>query len=387
MKVYLIYPQPDVLKSHRFGYSLLLLYLASTLRNGGYEISLIDFSFDKFEKKQFISNLDNESIIIIEVDAFPLKRSSNLNNAVYLVEEIKNNFPNITIIALGKQCTLSKKPFPKADFTILGDPELSILDVVHSILQNKIKKNVIDVKTIDDLSLLPTPAYDLLTKNQIRGKNVDFDMRLRPSALLETSRGCPGACTFCQRKGWNDKLLFVPIDKVVTNFKKLLDSGIVNFWIVDENFSSNLSRSKEVLKSLAKVKNKEIKISLSSWLRIDKEFLDLAKEAGVSCISFGIESTYDANQIFYKKKINLNSSIELLSYADRIGLYLIGNFIIGSPFDTKKILEEQIDLAINSSLDQVNVKILDYMIGSELFDKLPIEKKDKIHIFASKEEG
>ena len=241
---------------------------------------------------------------------------------------------------------------------------------------------------LSSLNELPAPAYDLLTTEQICGKTAEGNMNLAPSALLETSRGCPGTCSFCQRKGWRGKIQFIPDTKVYNLFSQLLDSGIKNIWITDENFTGNLPRAKRILNKFANIRaNRDVRLCLSSWVKIDNEFLDLAKAAGVSIISFGIETIEKLNQDFYKKNIDIPAMVEMLRYADKIGIYTVGNFIIGSPFDTEEIIRQEMDFAIASPLDVINVKTLDYMMGSELFESLPDEKKKDIHFFACKEMG
>lgn len=47
-----------------------------------------------------------------------------------------------------------------------------------------------------------------------------------------------------------------------------------------------------------------MKLCLSSWIFVDEEFLMLAKRAGVSMISFGIESIVPEVQAFYNKMIS-----------------------------------------------------------------------------------
>ena len=81
-----------------------------------------------------------------------------------------------------------------------------------------------------------------------------------------------------------------------------------------------------------------MKISISSWTNIDFEFLKLAKKANISIISMGIESANEEILDFYRKKINLEQTKELIAFADSIGIYMVGNFIIGAPMETFKTI-------------------------------------------------
>jgi radical SAM superfamily enzyme YgiQ (UPF0313 family) len=116
--------------------------------------------------------------------------------------------------------------------------------------------------------------------------------------------------------------------------------------------------------------------------------LELAKEAGVSIISFGIESANPEILKFYRKKIDLNKFQNLVEYANRIGLFTVGNFIIGAPMETEETINNTFSYILNTPFDQVNLKLLDYMAGSDLYESLSNEmKKKQRHIFACKENG
>lgn len=384
MRVLLVYPAPDVSKNYRFGYSLLLLYAASDLRGHGHEVHLVDFSYEKFDVENFIDLLHESDALVMEVDAFPLKRSTNIESASRIATLAKERFPNIPIVAIGKQCSLFGHAISFADVTVSGDSETYVSKVLECVE----RQSYYDVGQINNLDMLPVPAYDLLSKDQIEGRTSVRDMCLQPSGLMETSRGCPGLCTFCQRKGWSHGMQCFSDERVLEVFQLLAGSGVKNIWVVDENFSANLVRAKALLKKISAVNDRsKVRLAISSWVRIDREFLDLASEAGVSIISFGIESITKANQDYYRKRVDPDKTTEMISYADSLGLYTVGNFIIGSPFDTEQTIEENLQYAISSGLDTVNVKILDYMMGAELYLKLPEEIRGPIDVRACKELG
>lgn len=386
--IILIYPQPDAKKSYRFGYSMLLLYVASTLRNAGYSVSLNDYSVVRYDFNELRAQLLPDSIVIMEIDAFPLKRSLNIRCATTIANDVKNFKNSIPVIAIGKQCTLFHQELAFADITVSGDCEISILDIINQLDGNKKVCKFYDAGSLNQLHKLPLPAYDLLDEEQVCGKTLDTDMNLAPSALLETSRGCPGKCTFCQRKGWCEKVSTMPLDTVRKNFRYLLDEKIINFWITDENFSGNINHATEVLKMFTnEAQGREVRICISSWVHITEAFLSLAKQAGVSVISLGIESITAENQDFYNKHHDPVIVKRMLKAANDVGIFTVGNFIIGSPYDTYETIEENLQYAIESELDQVNVKNLDYMMGAELYENLPEEQKKEIHFFSCSERG
>lgn len=388
--ILLVYPEPDFDKDHRFGYSLQLLYLCSSLKERGFQVNLVDYSVEKFDEHRFSESCDNADCIIVELDAFWLKRSTNVFNGAKIAQLTKKHRAEILTVAIGKHCTLFNESIPGFDLTVSGEPEIELPGIINGLLVGgEIKNNFISLGTIADLSRVPLPDRQLLDKEQIKGGRFNKKAHLAPSALLETSRGCPGNCSFCQRKGWGKKLRYCSEEKIFADFQDLISSGINNIWIIDENFTANLGRAKIILKKFAELRgNHLLKIAISSWAKIDKEFIALAKNAGVSVISFGVESKNRSILNFYNKSIDFKLLDEVLEEADRVGIFTIGNFIIGAPDDDEETIHESINYAIHSRLDDVNVKLLDYMIGSELYEGLPNEiKNGKIHLFSCSENG
>lgn len=383
-KILLIYPKPDKEKDCRFGYSLLLLYVGATLKKNGYNVKLFDFSNIEYSESTLIEKIKESTFVIMEVDAFSLKRSTNTYNAIKICELIKRVKANIPISVVGKEILLEKKSFKYADYTLIGDPEVNISKFLTIIETIPTTPQIINIGKLTNMDNLPFPDYGLLSNENFIVKP-DINKKIAPSGLMETARGCPGCCTFCQRKGWNKNIISFKLNRISDNFIYLSKNGIKNIWIIDENFSGSLPRAKKILTKLSEINKSKIKICISSWTHIDEEFIFLCKKAGVSIISFGLESVDIRNQIFYKKPINFAKFQKYLDLMNSLGIYTVGNFIIGSPFDDTKTIKHTFDFILNSNLDEINFKTLDYMIGSELYDNLPEYKKNKIHIFASKE--
>jgi radical SAM superfamily enzyme YgiQ (UPF0313 family) len=410
--ILLVYPAPGEFKERRFGFSLDLLYIASLLKQAGHGIvNYLDYSIESFDLERFYTNADKADVVIIEFDSFPLKRSINIRHGENLVHEIIKRYGSGAertkkIILFGNDIALIKsfcggsrgaffsKRAPLAaggkelefDYALATGFENNINTVVDCLLKGN---SLPELHPLDDLDQLPYPDRDLLTSYAQHGGTVDNEPKLAKSTLVRTSSGCLNSCIFCQRKGWHKEYMAHSIAYVIKEFSLLKSDNYRNIWICDDNFTYDLKWSKHLLKSLARQQlTANMKIALSSWTRIDEEFLELAVRANVSIISFGIESANLEIQKFYRKPIKLEQFQDLVSFADNSGLYTVGNFIVGAPMETEDSIGETFDYIMNTPFDQVNIKILDYMAGSELYERLPPEKRDiNRHIFACKENG
>ena len=376
--IMVIYPKPNEYKKPRFGFSYNWALIGTVLYNDGHNIILHDYSCEDFNDDVFFSELKNKKIrlIIIEFDSFALKRSENDFHGKKLILSIKNKYPEILIIVYGYYCCLTGSDIPYADITIKQNDINIVMASIH--------------KLYPEVSLLQYETFDSLPFiNRSLIKTIPHFKKHEISTLVQTAKGCDNTCVFCQRKGWQSVYVAHGNSYVFSEFEELKSQNFRNVWITDENFTFDLDRAKIILKYLIESEITEnMNIAISSWANIDHEFLDLALLCKIKTISFGIETGNSEILQFYRKNIDLNKAKQLIQYANSIGLFTVGNFIIGAPMETIDTINETFAFIKSCSFDQVNIKTLDYMIGSELYSTADINLvKNNTHVFACKENG
>jgi radical SAM superfamily enzyme YgiQ (UPF0313 family) len=280
------------------------------------------------------------------------------------------------IIAYGYYCCITNHDIPYADITIKKNDINLILFSIHKLHQT------VPAIQYDNFDLLPYINRSLICTIPYYNKN-------NHSTLIQTAKGCENSCVFCQRKGWQSKHIVHGDEYIISEFELLKSQNFINIWIIDENFTFQPARSKTILKELIRRKTtKSMKIAISSWANIDNEFLDLASDANIKSISFGIETGNSEILRFYRKNIDLKKAKQLIHYANSIGIFTIGNFILGAPMESMDTINETFSFISECLFDQVNIKTLDYMIGSELYSNLDTDiTKGNTHLFACKEHG
>ena len=378
MNVLFVYPKPNQQKHIRYGFSLNVAYASSILKQKGFSSYLIDLSVENVELDEIVRFIKNKEIqvVFVEFDSFALNRSANDKNGIDVLRYIKAECPNVIKIAFGYECVLEKKNVEYADITLDNDLFLSMINLEDVLKQSKKYTS----KTYE-FDSIPFPDRDLI-------ETVAYYKKNRDSTLIQTSRGCLNNCTFCQRRGWQDRVQFHSDEYVYKEMSIIKNRGYKNIWIQDENFTFNLKRAKRILKRFIEhnVTN-EMKIAISSWTKIDKEFLELAALANIKIISMGIESANQDVLKYYKKEINLEAVKNIVSYADSLGIFTVGNFIIGAPMEKLDMINNTFSFIKDSGFDQVNIKTLDFMIGSRLYESLPRDKYPNSHYFCCIETG
>lgn len=371
MNILMIYPQPDQNKHPRFGFSYEMLLIA-TILSKYHNLTIKDYSCERRDDQQLMSQVMDIDLVLVECDSFALKRSENLVHADWILKICSGIIPTI---AYGNYCYITKRQFSNATYTIYENDINRIIDLVNCICKSTV---IPQIKSYDEL---PFINRELL-------KNIDYYKDNGKNTLLQTAKGCENTCIFCQRKGWQNHYVYHSDEYVLEEMTLIKSQGYKNIWITDENFTFNLNRAKKLLKKIIAASICDgLNIFISSWANIDEEFLLLASKCHIKIISFGIESGNQDILTYYRKNIKLDTIPRLMKYANELGIFIVGNFIIGAPTETTNTVTQTFDFIRKCGFDQVNIKTLDYMIGSELYDSLDDSLKKYDHVFASKEFG
>lgn len=373
MNVLIIYPKPDKSKKPRFGFSYEMLTI-STILAKYHNVHIRDFSCEPFDECEFVEYIRRENIdvALVECDSYALKRSQNILHAAEIIA-ILNQYA--TTIAYGNYCYITKRNFANARNTITENEINSIIGVINQLEKHNV------VPYVEMYDELPYINRDMLFE-------IPYYQENEKNTLLQTSKGCKNTCIFCQRKGWQCCYVTHSDDYVLGEIIDIKRNGYQNVWIADENFTFNLFRAKRLLKKIIQANlHENLRFFISSWANIDEEFLDLAKKCNIRIISFGIESGNKGILQFYRKNINVDKVPNIIQYANSIGIFTVGNFIIGAPMETEETINETFTLIRKCEFDQINIKNLDYMIGSALYESLDDELKIEDHVFACFENG
>ncbi|MFH1563446.1 MAG: radical SAM protein [Nitrospirota bacterium] len=400
-RVLFIFPPPDKLKETRFGAPLGILYLSSELISAGYEVKLADFNVEKYDLDKIRNLLEGKDIVGISIPSY------SLNNGCKIIRDIREISSDIPIVAGGPDCILFPRLVEGTDVTVINEAEDTIVAIFDSILKRRdlskcqgvifkdqvtgeVKYGVSPVLK-NNLNHIKFPARHLINNYAACGGTQIKSPNLPKSTLMLTSRGCPFHCRFCAR----DALSYSnyrerSVDNVLEEIEEIYRAGYKVLWISDDNFTVNTDRAYKIMEGIISL-NLKIVLAFSSWVGAANEDLFLKfKEAGGRIISFGLESGNQDVLDFYRKPITLDKIRYAVELADKCGLFTAGNFIFGSPMETKEHLRKTLEFAERLPLDTVNFKVLGYMAGSNLWAEAVKDGKileDERNVFADKKRG
>ena len=254
-----------------------------------------------------------------------------------------------------------------ADAVFLGEAEYTWPAFIGE-LQAKSARAVYDQTELVALSDSPAPRFDLL------------DQAAYSSAIIETSRGCPHACEFCEipirlGKGSRTK----SIEQVMREIRDLAALGVDSIFIIDDNFFGNRKRARDLLTEIERfVRSVDHRIYFSCQFTIDiardDEVLALLHRANVRRVFIGIETPRQASLAMANK--SQNTLVDLRDAVRRIQSHAIivwGAFIVGFDSDDKNVFDEQLAFIQEASIPVAMVGMLQALPGTPLFDRIKRE--------------
>ncbi|MDD5145560.1 MAG: radical SAM protein [Candidatus Pacebacteria bacterium] len=355
-----------------------LMYLAASLKKAGHQPLILDFLLEKFTPEALFKKLTPE-IKVIGITAV----TPNIAEAVSLADFIKKNFPEKIIIFGGPHPSLLPRETlassKSIDFVLKGEGEermCHFLDYLEGkrkeaeldgIISRK-NKEIFDFsqkKFIENLDDLPFPARELVS---IEEYSEILESREKPATTLITSRGCPFHCIYCSKPIFGNVFRARSPENVVKEIEFLKEKYKIRELIFyDDTFTFNRERTVELCNLLIE---KKLNIKWKCETRVnlvDEELLELMKKAGCYLIGFGIESGNSRILNILKKGITIEQVRIAVKAAKKVGIEILGYFILGIPGETEKEIKETINFAKSLDVEYAQFSIATAFPGTELY--------------------
>ncbi len=155
-------------------------------------------------------------------------------------------------------------------------------------------------------------------------------------AELEFARGCPWACTFCNKTLFRNKFRERSVNAVLQEVDTLIARGVSYIYFIDEIFGVG----KNVRRLLEEIAERPVKIGFQTRIDLwNEESLDLLGRAGCISMECGIESITQQGRDELNKNCRMKTDriSELLIYARRRIPWVQANLILTEQDDRAEI--------------------------------------------------
>lgn len=162
-------------------------------------------------------------------------------------------------------------------------------------------------------------------------------------AELEFARGCPWACTFCNKTLFRNQFRERSVEAVLQEADTLISRGVEYIYFIDEIFGVG----KNVRRLLEGIAERPVKIGFQTRIDLwDEETLDLLGRARCISLECGVESiTHEGREDLNKKcRIGTDRISELLVYARGRIPWVQANLILTEKDDRAEIRRWQENL-------------------------------------------
>lgn len=365
---------------------LVLLSVATVLKQDSNEVTLLDAQSENKSIEEVKEISKNYEILLLLTSTMTFKEDAEI------LKQIKEENPNIKTIIFGSHPTFLPEYSLKegsVDIIIKREPEFVIRDLLRAIEDKKDWKKVRgigykengkikinpDYPLIENLDNLPICDRSLLPKGI---KYYNPIIKNYPYTTSETSRGCPGRCSFCTAPSmYGAKLRCWSVEKVIKEIEEIINQGYKEIYYRDETFTTFRKRNADICNEII---NRKIKISWICNVRVgtvDEETLKLMKKAGCHLIKIGVES--GSQEILDKsnKGIKLRDTEKLFQWAKKAGLETHAHMMLGMPGETKETIAQTLKFIKKINPTTIDIGICTPYPGSELYNNL-IKKHPEI---------
>ena len=226
---------------------------------------------------------------------------------------------------------------PYADILVVGEFEDIAAKVFADLSAGTAEKQYEGGRP--DLKGSPIPRWDLYPKGRAL------------SAQVQTSRGCPFECEFCdviqylgRKQRWKGP------DQVIAELEALYSRGSRMVYFADDNFTVMRRRARELLEKLADWNGKrparrmQFSTQVSIDLARDPDLMSLCAAANLRTVFVGIETPNEESLAETMKRQNLRVDlVEEVKKIVRAGIMVTCGIIVGFDHDGPDIFQRQVD--------------------------------------------
>ncbi len=240
-----------------------------------------------------------------------------------------------------------------ADIVMRGEAENQIPALLSAVADGATGR-ILETTEKPSLSTSPIPRFDLLNRT----------VYLHP--MVQTSRGCPFACEFCDiTHHYGRKMRHKHPSQVIAELETLRDLGWRgHLFVADDNFIGNRPRAVALLKAITEWRQRcgspfAFATQASIDLGRDPDLIDRMTAANFGEVFIGVESPDKAALETAHKYQNLKNPItQSIETIKKNGLMVVGSFIVGMDNEQTGVGDRICELVENTDIPFAMINLM-----------------------------
>lgn len=371
-----------------FDSSIYLPYAAGTLIASAMNNDELNGEYD-FEEIIYLRSEINSVLAELKTP-YIMAFSNYIWNFEYnkaLAKKVKEKYPECLIVFGGHNvpCNgdlLSELPF--VDILMFGEGEQTFCNLLMCL------KNNADLNSVNNIAYRTTDN-EIVCTDRAYYTDIDypspytmgvFDSIVKNSAysfsaILETNRGCPYSCAFCDWGFLRSKIRQFPIERVLGDLKWMSDNKIEYCYCADSNFGI-FDRDLDIIDNvidLYKTTGYPQKFRVNYMKNSDEKVFEINKRLYEAGMNKGVTLSFqslcpETLEIIGRKNITMSHFKKWLQAYKQLGISAYSELILGLPGETyesfKNGVEQLLEAGQHSSIFIYNCELL---VNSKLGDK------------------
>jgi anaerobic magnesium-protoporphyrin IX monomethyl ester cyclase len=359
--------------------------LAPVVRQHGHDVRMFDTCHPEMKGEHIALAVIEERPDVI---ALSFLSTTTYTSTKAMAERLKYAAPDIPIILGGVFASMNAEHIlndcPYADCIGVGEGEELLPDYLDNMddpgsVAGLVWRNGEKVVSnpprpiIRDLDQFPYPDRDSLPIDYIESLPLDVPaaLSLDKFCTIQTSRGCPYGCIYCNIPSLsNGKWRHRSAEHVLGEMQKLNDAGFRSIYLTDDHFLLKRKRINDICNGIVE---RRLEFRWGCEGRVDSVAIDqlpIMSKANCTFLAYGIET--GTQKIL--DRLNKNQALDQIEYAvseaKRRGIERAhGFFLVGSPGETKKDIMKSFRFAARLKLDTFGFNRLCVYRGTPLWQE------------------
>ena len=362
-----------------------IMSLSSVLKEAGHECVIFDQANPDTPNHVIIDEIKRQNPALVGLSFLS---TTSYPYAKILARQIRATDSTVKLAFGGVFATLNaglvKLQCPEVDFVCRGDGEQLLLDLLAHIGAPESVGGLTwmkDGKVISNpgrpierhLDQWPFPDRESLRLDFVESMPLDVPavLSMERFTTMQTSRGCPWPCVFCDIPIFNEgKWRARSAEHVVTELKHLEAHGYGSVYFVDDHFLLQPKRIESICNG---VRQNNLTIQWGIEGRVDsvaQHLFPAMAKAHCRTVMFGIESGSQKILDRLKKEQTLEEVTQAVTNAKKAGIEIVhGFFTVGNPDETVQDMNATFDFAGKLPLDTFGFNRLCVYRGTPLWQE------------------